>query len=312
MRRFSALLLACTMGLSLCGTAGAAEGAQTLGADLPASDSGLSAYLQGEVLVQYDDGTFDVLSYESGADLSDGLEALSSDKGVVLVQPNYTYRSTVLSTDDALSGEQWALSNDGTFQMEEQQNEYPVYEDPFADPAGPGQWTPPQYWGIPGGLPGLFWGWSAASAASDAQVTAKAGIDINAEDAWSVYDGGSRDVGVVVRGAAELVRFDSAGTRTILERMETGGIFGELLAFTAELGDSLEVIAAGECEVLFMDYAHIMKRCEKACRHHSLLVENLFRLMAEQARRLSRRVSLLGQEDRKLGKRQGIPDNFGN
>lgn len=198
MRRFSALLLACTMGLSLCGSAGAAEGAQTLGADLPASDSGLSAYLQGEVLVQYDDGTFDVLSYESGADLSDGLKALSSDEGVVLVQPNYTYRSTVLSTDDALSGEQWALSNDGTFQMEEQQNEYPVYEDPFADPAGPGQWTPPQYWGIPGGLPGLFWGWSAASAASDAQVTAKAGIDINAEDAWSVYDGGSRDVVVAL------------------------------------------------------------------------------------------------------------------
>ena len=64
MRRFSALLLACTMGLlSLCGTAGAAEGAQAMGADLPASDSGLSAYLQGEVLVQYDDGTFDVLSY---------------------------------------------------------------------------------------------------------------------------------------------------------------------------------------------------------------------------------------------------------
>ena len=192
--------------------------------------------------------------------------------------------------------------------------------------------------------------------------------------------GGSRDVGVVVRGTAELVRFDSAGTRTILERMETGGIFGELLAFTAELGDSLEVISAGECEVLFMDYAHIMKRCEKACRYHSRLVENLFRLMAEQARRLSRRVevlsqrsirdkllcyfrilglesgaetltlpfslstladyistdrsammrelkkmrqdgvvaidgrrvSLLGQEDRKLGKRQGIPDNFGN
>ena len=39
--------------LSLCGTAGAAEGAQAMGADLPASDSGLSAYLQGEVLVQY-------------------------------------------------------------------------------------------------------------------------------------------------------------------------------------------------------------------------------------------------------------------
>ena len=102
--------------------------------------------------------------------------------------------------------------------------------------------------------------------------------------------GGSRDVGVVVRGAAELVRFDRDGNRTILERMETGGVFGELLVFSAELGDSLEVIAAGECEVLFMDYAAIMKRCERACRCHSQLVENLFCLMAGQARQLSRQV----------------------
>ena len=107
--------------------------------------------------------------------------------------------------------------------------------------------------------------------------------------------GGSQDVGIVVRGEAELVRFDCAGTRTILERMETGGVFGELLAFTAALGDSLEVVSAGECEVLFMDYPHIMKRCEKACQHHSRLVENLFRLVAEQARRRSRRVEVLSQ-----------------
>ena len=114
------------------------------------------------------------------------------------------------------------------------------------------------------------------------------------EETIRVY-GGSQDVGIVVRGEAELVRFDCAGTRTILERMETGGVFGELLAFTAALGDSLEVVSAGECEVLFMDYPHIMKRCEKACQHHSRLVENLFRLVAEQARRLSRRVEVLSQ-----------------
>ena len=107
--------------------------------------------------------------------------------------------------------------------------------------------------------------------------------------------GGSQDVGIMIRGTAELIRFDSEGTRTILERLETGGVFGELLAFTAALGDGLEVIATGECEVLFMDYPHIMKRCEKACRHHSRLVENLFHLVAEQARRLSRRVEVLSQ-----------------
>jgi len=109
------------------------------------------------------------------------------------------------------------------------------------------------------------------------------------------YSGEGQDVGVVVNGTAELVRFDSAGTRTILERLETGGVFGEVLAFTSSFGDCVEVVSASGCEVLFMDYAHIMKRCEKACLHHSKLVQNMFRLVAEQAQELSRRVEVLSR-----------------
>jgi len=102
-------------------------------------------------------------------------------------------------------------------------------------------------------------------------------------------------VGVLLQGEAELVRFDYAGTRTILERMETGGVFGEVLAFTPTLGDCVEVVSSGVSEVLFMEYNHIMKRCEKACAHHSKLVQNMFRLVAEQTRRLSRRVEVLSR-----------------
>ena len=43
------------------------------------------------------------------------------------------------------------------------------------------------------------------------------------------------------------------------------------------------------------EYAHIMKRCENACAHHSRLVENMFRLVAGQARQLSRRVEVLSR-----------------
>ena len=109
------------------------------------------------------------------------------------------------------------------------------------------------------------------------------------------YGEDAGEVGVVVQGAAELVRYDSAGTRTILERVETGGVFGEALAFTTELGDWVEVAAVERCQVLFMEYAHIMKRCENACAHHSRLVENMFQLVADQARRLSRRVEVLSR-----------------
>ena len=109
------------------------------------------------------------------------------------------------------------------------------------------------------------------------------------------YGGGQGEVGVVLQGAAVLVRLDYAGTRTILERLEPGGVFGEALAFTPSLGDCVEVVSDGGTEVLFMEYSHIMKRCEKACSHHSKLVQNMFQLVAGQTQRLSRRVEVLSR-----------------
>ena len=103
------------------------------------------------------------------------------------------------------------------------------------------------------------------------------------------YGESGGEVGVLLRGQAALGRFDYTGTRTILEQMEAGSVFGEVLAFTPELGDCMEVVSCGSSEVLFMEYGHLMKRCERACAHHSKLVQNMFRLVAEHARRLSRR-----------------------
>ena len=109
------------------------------------------------------------------------------------------------------------------------------------------------------------------------------------------YGTGQEEVGVVLKGAAVLVRLDYAGTRTILERLEPGGVFGEALAFTPSLGDCVEVVSDGGTDVLFMEYSHIMKRCEKACVHHSKLVQNMFQLVAGQTQRLSRRVEVLSR-----------------
>jgi len=103
------------------------------------------------------------------------------------------------------------------------------------------------------------------------------------------------EVGVLLRGRAELVRFDQEGNRTILDQLESGGVFGEELTFVPALEDCVEVVSSGDCEVLFMEYAHIMKRCEKACTHHSKLVQNMFHLVTEQVRRLSCRVEVLSR-----------------
>ena len=149
---------------------------------LPPSVPAPAAYTGGEILVLYQDGSCETVACQDDAALAETLAQLSAHPDVALVQPNYTYESTALSTSDPLVGEQWALDNDGSFQLEEQENRYPVFDDPFDVPSAPWQWIAP------------WWMWSAGSI----QVQAVPGIDIGLADAWRLYDGGSRDVVVAL------------------------------------------------------------------------------------------------------------------
>ena len=146
-----------------------------------------AAYDSGEILVLYQDGSCETVACQDDAALAETLAQLSAREDVALVQPNYTYESTALSTSDPLLGEQWALDNDGSFQLEEQENRYPVFDDPFEMPSAPWQWIAP------------WWMWSAdISTVGSIQVQAVPGIDIGLAEAWGLYDGGSRDVVVAL------------------------------------------------------------------------------------------------------------------
>ena len=102
-------------------------------------------------------------------------------------------------------------------------------------------------------------------------------------------------VGIIERGAASLIRIDADGVATVLEELHAGGVFGKDLAFAGSREDSLGVVCRTACDVLFIDYPHILKRCENACYHHSLLVQNMLRLMADKAQSLSERVDVLSR-----------------
>ena len=102
-------------------------------------------------------------------------------------------------------------------------------------------------------------------------------------------------IGVVEQGQAAMIRIDEEGTSTVLEGLLPGGVFGKGLTFASITEDSIQVVARTTCEVLFIDHPHIFKRCENACTHHSLLVQNLLRLMEEKAQALSERVDVLSR-----------------
>ena len=84
-------------------------------------------------------------------------------------------------------------------------------------------------------------------------------------------------IGLVISGSARVERVDERGVRTILEHLERESVFGEMLMFDNIAGDSLTVV------------------CEKDCAHHSQMIQNMFRLVAEKASALSERVEVLSR-----------------
>ena len=110
-----------------------------------------------------------------------------------------------------------------------------------------------------------------------------------------IYDFSSDAVGVVERGQATLIRIDEEGVATVLEELGTGSIFGKTLAFAGSVGDSLEVICRCPCDVVFINYDHFFSPCGNACQRHSIMVQNMVRLMADKAQALSRRVDVLSR-----------------
>ena len=110
-----------------------------------------------------------------------------------------------------------------------------------------------------------------------------------------IYDFSSDAVGVVERGQASLIRIDEDGVATVLEDLGAGGVFGKTLAFAGSTRDSLEVVCRRPCDVVFIDYSHIFTSCGHACQRHSIIVQNMLKLVADKAQALSCRVDVLSR-----------------
>ena len=105
---------------------------------------------------------------------------------------------------------------------------------------------------------------------------------------------GHNRVGVVQKGKASLLKTDLNGVHTIFEQLRPGGVFGDVLAFSGT-DASFFIVCDEDCEILFIDYEHIVKRCEKACTHHSVVVQNLVKLMSEKTQALSEHLEILSR-----------------
>ncbi len=127
----------------------------------------LSLYESNEAIVSYSDGTVEKIEYSSKEQLKSGISALRENPTVNIVQPNYTYQNTA-AVNDELFYKQWALYNDGSF-VSRNESVIPIINTPFLAVSNDNLYT-----------------------------KAVSGIDINAEEAWKIYNGGRRAVIAII------------------------------------------------------------------------------------------------------------------
>ena len=99
-------------------------------------------------------------------------------------------------------------------------------------------------------------------------------------------------VGIILSGTANLERYDYNGNRSIIEKLEANSVFGGVFS---RLGSDISVIATSDCEILLIEYDHIIKRCKKGCTYHSTLTNNMLKLLSNKIVELNERVEILSK-----------------
>lgn len=87
-------------------------------------------------------------------------------------------------------------------------------------------------------------------------------------------------VGIVLSGAAQIVKEDFYGNRSIVASIAPSQLFGETFACAEIERMPVNVVATEKSEIMLIDCRRITMTCSNACAFHSRMILNLLRVVA--------------------------------
>lgn len=108
------------------------------------------------------------------------------------------------------------------------------------------------------------------------------------------YASSMNKIGLILSGRAVLYYCDEEGNQYLIDELKKDAVFGEPFLLPAA-SQNYYVKAVEKTRVMFIDYEHVIKRCENACHHHSQMVSNLLQMVALQSRQQVQRIYVLSR-----------------
>lgn len=108
------------------------------------------------------------------------------------------------------------------------------------------------------------------------------------------YSCSMKKIGLIQEGRAVLYCCDEDGNEYVIDELNQDSVFGEPFLLPSDT-QHYYACATMQTKVLFIDYEHVIKRCENACHHHSQMVSNLLQMIALRSRQQTDRIYMLSR-----------------
>lgn len=105
----------------------------------------------------------------------------------------------------------------------------------------------------------------------------------------------AQNIGILLSGSAQIVRMDYFGNRSIVSGLEPPALFAESFACAGVREMPVSVVAAEDCDVLFVDCLRVTQSCGKACAFHRQMVYNLMQILAAKNLAFHRKIEIISQ-----------------
>jgi CRP/FNR family transcriptional regulator, dissimilatory nitrate respiration regulator len=100
-------------------------------------------------------------------------------------------------------------------------------------------------------------------------------------------------LGILLSGQASVIKESVSGYRIMMVKLEPGGMFGEMVVFSARGVWPASVQAHSDCTVMFLPPEKFYGECENLCASHRQMISNMLRIISERALMLNRKVEYL-------------------
>lgn len=108
----------------------------------------------------------------------------------------------------------------------------------------------------------------------------------------STYISNRTQIGIIIEGNADLIRYDYDGNRNIIERFDRGDIYGEIF-HAKETVNGLLIEAVTNVIVIQLDYLSFTSPCSKECPLHIAINNEVNKIVLEKIKYLNTRIELL-------------------